>query len=114
MKKKLVLLMTVMMIVFCIAGCGKAKYADSEYLGTWKATTAEAAGIELSVDSLFDSLVLTLDESGEATLDVNGEENKGEWEETEKGFTVDGELEFTVDGSAATVEYEGMSITFEQ
>lgn len=112
MKKKLALLMTVIMIVLCFTGC-KAKYADSEYLGTWKATTAEAAGVVLSVDSLFDSLVLTLDESGEAALDVNGEVSKGEWEETEKGFTVDGELEFTVDGSAATVEYEGMTITFE-
>lgn len=113
MKKTIALMASLAMVILSIAGCGKSKYADSEYVGTWTAKSAEAAGVEISMDTLFDSLSITLDKSGEATLDINGETNTGNWEETDQGFSLDGELEFVVDGSAATVDYEGVTILFE-
>ena len=40
MKKRL--LISLFTILFLLVGCGSAKYANSKYLGTWKATQAEA------------------------------------------------------------------------
>lgn len=114
MKKIVAFMISLAMIVLCLSGCGRGKYADSKYLGTWTAKSAEAAGVEIALDTLFESFSITLDKSGEATLDINGEKHTGTWEETEQGFSVDGELTFTVDGSAATVDYEGINLTFRQ
>ena len=47
----LIAVITAAMMLF---GCGGKDMSESEYLGKWKATKAEYAGIEVGVDTVFD------------------------------------------------------------
>ncbi len=102
-----------------LSGCGGSadKYADSDYLGIWNATTAEYAGLSLDASAMFDEFSLTFDPSGEVIATINGEENTGTWEETENGVLItddsDEEMEFTADDGNLILEQDGVLITFE-
>ncbi len=117
MKKILVVLCCLMigLAAFAVTGCGD-KYGDSPYVGTWKATTAEYAGIEMDVEEVIGEFVLTLDADGSAKVKLKGEESTGTWEPTDNGFTVDesGEMEFVPDGDGISVDYAGVNIYFEK
>lgn len=113
--KKLLVIAVAMIMVFAMASCGGGE--ESPYTGTYKATTAEYAGIELEVDSLFpDGFSITLENGGKCSVDVEGEVDTGRWEETEGVIIIDGELEFTVDleTGVGTMEYEGVVLNFEK
>lgn len=113
--KKLAVLTLAVIFVFTFASCGGDKYADSPCVGTWKATTAEYSGIELSVESVLGGeMVFALDTDGSCKLTIGDDSESGKWEETEKGFKVEDEFEFAVDGDTATMDYEGMTMHFEK
>ncbi|MBQ3579071.1 MAG: hypothetical protein II974_10470 [Firmicutes bacterium] len=120
MKKITAVLCAVMLAMVCLmaAGCGKAKYAGSEYLGKWKATKAAYSGIELGVeDILGGEFSLNLKDDGTCTVKVVDEEETGNWEETDKGVKLTDkkeELEFTKEDDALTVDYSGMTMYFEK
>lgn len=104
-----------------LTGCGGdgGKYADSPYLGTWKATTANYAGIEMNVaDILGGDFTMTLEASGECTIDIAGDEESGDWEPSDKGMKiVDSEesMEFTAeDAEHLVLDYQGMTLTLEK
>lgn len=108
--------------MFALAGCGATppKYADSPYVGTWEATTAEAYGISMKVSDILDEFTIILEEDGKVTAKVNGQEGVGEWEESDKGVTILGgvvgseDLEFTAKDDKLLVEYSSATITFEK
>ena len=54
MRKKLAVLIAVITAAMMLFGCGGKDMSGSEYLGKWKATKAEYAGIEVGVDTVFD------------------------------------------------------------
>lgn len=119
MKKITAILCAVLMTAVCLlaVGCGKAKYADSEYLGKWEATKAAYAGMELGVEDIIGGeFSFTLNETGNVTLVVVDEEKGGEWEETSDGikFLGEEEMRFTKDGDKLVCDYSGVTLTFER
>ena len=104
-------------MVFFFTACG-AKYADNEYLGTWKATTATMSGISLDVSKTIGEFSITLEKDGSVRATIGKDKEKGKWEETENGFKLkdsSSEMEFTTtEKGKAKVEYQGMTLVFEQ
>ena len=95
-----------------IAGGGK-DMSGSEYLGKWKATKAEYAGIEVGVDTVFDEFHFTLQDNGKVKLNVNGDETTGKWDETENGISIEDEMEFQkLDDNTLTYEVSGVTVHF--
>lgn len=117
MKKFIAPLLCAVLCAVCLTGCG-AKYADSPYLGTWKATTASAYGVEISVDTVIDGgFTFYLKDDGSCELKVGDQKSSGSWEETDGGFKVEDKYEFKVDtggDNKATMEYSGVTLTFER
>ena len=74
MRKKLAVLIAVITAAMMLFGCGGKDMSGSEYLGKWKATKAEYAGIEVGVDTVFDEFHFTLQDNGKVKLNVNGDE----------------------------------------
>lgn len=117
--KKVVMVLAVLIMAFGMTACGGGGGEDSPYAGTYSATTAEYAGIELEIDSLFPGgFSVTLENGGKCTVNVEGEEDSGKWEEGEAEgvIVIDGELEFTIDPEAGTglMDYEGVILNFER
>ncbi len=112
----------VLTMMFCLflgaivlVGCSSNKYADSKYLGEWKATSASASGISISVESAIGGeMVFNLEASGKCVLTIAGDDSRGKWEETDNGFTVEDEYKFEVDGDHATMETGGVTFEFER
>lgn len=104
-------------MVFFFTACG-AKYADSEYLGTWKATTATMSSISLDVSKTIGEFSITLEKDGSVRATIGKDKEKGKWEETENGFKLkdsSSEMDFTkTEKGNAKVEYQGMTLVFEQ
>ena len=108
--------------MLALAGCGAApaKYADSEYVGTWDATTAEAYGISMKVTEILDEFTVVLDADGTATAKVNGQQGSGQWEETDTGCKITGgvvdnkDLDFAKKGEKLVLVYDQATITFEK
>lgn len=119
MKKTLALVCSILVLSMCImTGCGSSdKYADSEFVGTWNATTASYAGIELDVNSIMDGgFSLTLDASGKATLEAAGESETGKWEPVDGGIKIDGSSEISCTGGDGklAMDYDGVTLNFEK
>lgn len=114
---RMLIVMTVCTVIFVFSACG-AKYADSEYLGTWKAKTASMSGINLDVGNVFGEFTIKLEEDGTAKVTIDKEKQSGDWEETKNGFKLkDGsdEMEFKKNKKGKTVlNYKGMTIDFEK
>ena len=89
MRKKLAVLIAVITAAMMLFGCGGKDMSGSEYLGKWKATKAEYAGIEVGVDTVFDEFHFTLQDNGKVKLNVNGDETTGKWDETENGISIE-------------------------
>ena len=113
MKRTALIAVTILAVMLSLAGCG-GKYAKSEYLGTWKARTAELSDVEMKAKNIFEEFTFTLDKSGEVTLVIDGETSEGEWEENDGGFVIDGVLAFSVQDDTAKINYEGVDLTFQK
>jgi hypothetical protein len=74
-------------VMILSAACG-AKYADSEYLGTWEAATTSMSGISLDVSKTEGEFSLTLSGDGSVKAAIGENTEKGKWEETDRGFLV--------------------------
>lgn len=121
MKKTLALVCSLIIFSMCLmTGCGGGdKYADSEYVGTWNATTATYAGIEINVSDIMEGgFVLTLEASGKATLDADGSSDSGKWEPKEdgNGILLDGSDELNITGGDGkmTMDYSGVTLNLEK
>ena len=89
MRKKLAVLIAVITAAMMLFGCGGKDMSGSEYLGKWKATKAEYAGIEVGV------------------------ETTGKWDETENGISIEDEMEFQkLDDNTLTYEVSGVTVHF--
>ena len=105
MRKKLAVLIAVITAAMMLFGCGGKDMSGSEYLGKWKATKAEYAGIEVGVDTVFDEFHFTLQD--------NGDETTGKWDETENGISIEDEMEFQkLDDNTLTYEVSGVTVHF--
>ena len=112
--KKLFAVLMVLTMIFLFTACGGKDMSASPYVGTWEATTAEYLGMEMSVESILGGeFVFELQDDGKCVMTIAGEANSGKWEETKNGFIIEGELEATVDGNTATLDYSGVTISFE-
>lgn len=116
MKKHLLAIMCALVMLFAFTACSGDKYADSPYLGTWTATSAEMMGIELPVaDVIGGDMTIVFEANGSCTLDAAGDASSGSWEETETGVSIDdGDVELTIDGDSATLVQDDVTINFER
>ena len=115
MKKKLLAVMSVLVLLLAFTACGGKDMSDSPYLGTWTATTAEMSGFEMSVESILGGeFTFTLEDDGNCTMSIAGEEDSGSWDETEDGIIIEDELTMTIDGDVGVMDYEGVSLYFQR
>ena len=115
MKKRL--LISLFTILFLLVGCGSAKYANSKYLGTWKATQAEAYGVSISTESLVGEFSMDLKEDGSAKVTIDKDTYKGDWEEIKNGIQLKDSKDtrdFKAKDGHLILEYSGATITFEK
>lgn len=115
MKKRL--LISLFTILFLVVGCGSAKYANSKYLGTWKATQAEAYGVSISTESVIGEFSMDLKEDGSAKVIIDKDAYKGEWEEIKEGIQLKDAkdtMDFKAKDGHLILEYSGATITFEK
>ena len=103
------------------AGCGKNKYANSPYTGTWSAISAEYNGVELSQQDMGGVYVMVLEQDGTASMDDGTEAQPGKWEELDGGGIrldedddlilkdVEGNLVLEMDGVTFTFAKQGAS-----
>lgn len=112
------LIVVVLMLCVMLTGCMSDKYANSEYVGTWKATKASMSGVSLDVNKVIGSFVLELEADGDAKAVIKGEKSSGDWEEVENGFKLkdsQDEMAFTkVKKGVVKTEYSGMVVLFEK
>lgn len=112
--KKLMALAVLLTFLFSLAACG-AKFKDSQYLGTWKGTTAEYAGLEMSVDEIVGETTVTFEADGSCTVSSDGDSESGSWEETDTGVSIDGgDLEMTLTDGKLVMTMDGVTIYFEK
>ena len=114
--KKVVLVLAVLIMAFGMTACGGGG-EESPYAGTYVGTTAEYAGIELSIGDLFDGgFDITIESNGKYSVAMEGETDGGKWEEVDGVVVLDGELDFVIDLDAGTgsMEYEGVTLYFEK
>lgn len=118
MKKRIKVLITVFAVAamcFAFTSCGGEDMSGSPYVGTWAATSASYAGMEMSISDLLDGeFTFTLEDNGKCEMNISGEKDTGKWSETDSGFKIADEFEATVDGDTAVLEYEGVTIKLER
>ena len=118
MKKRIKVLITVFAVAamcFAFTACGGEDMSGSPYVGTWTATSASYAGMEMSISDLLDGeFTFTLEDNGKCEMNISGEKDTGKWSETYSGFKIADEFEATVDGDTAVLEYEGVTIKLER
>ena len=115
--KRVMVVLAVLIMAFGMTACGGGGGEESPYAGTYKATTAEYAGIELEIDSLFPGgFSIIIENGGKCSVDIEGEVEKGSWEEVDGVVVIEDELKFNVDPEAGTgtMDYEGVIMNFEK
>lgn len=112
--KRIAAIVLAVAFAFSVVACGGKDMSGSKYCGTWKATTAEYAGFEMSVEDLFGDFSIDLGTDGKATVTVDGDKKSGKWDEKDGKVEIDGQGLFTPDGDKLVVEMEGVTITFEK
>ena len=97
-------------------GCSDDKYADSPYVGTWAAKTAEYSGVEVDVAEVIGAFEITLNADGSASMLEEGETLECDWEPTENGLkmTDSTQVDFTYEDGKLVTEMSGVTFYFEK
>ena len=127
MKKTLAILFILVMTMSLVAltGCGggeegEAPSADSPYIGSYKAVSAEFQGEKADLDDVMDGaeIILELHEDGSAVLSSTDDSgtSEGTWTVLENGVKVKGDdidMEFTAtEDGGLQAEMFGFVLTF--
>ena len=102
MKKFMSVLCSFMLVMTCfvLVGCKKENkdVANSKYIGTWKAVSAEAFGQKVSAEEVFEGKEVFLELKGDGTGtfdDPEGTNNTFTWVELEDGVKTSGDVNMT-------------------
>ena len=71
-----------------LSACGKGKYADSRFAGSWTAQTVSAEETDFLAADLVGEFRIDLAEDGTCVVTSGGETESDTWEETDKGVTI--------------------------
>lgn len=116
---KLVVALMVMTLAVGLMACSSQK--DSKYVGEWKVVTGTSQGIEINLDSIGLSMIMSLKADGSVSLTTAGQTGTGTWKETDNGIElmsdgetiavtdVDGKLQFTEPTSGVVMVMEKQS-----
>jgi len=120
MRKKALLIIAVMLVTVILAtvlaGCSTMKdMSDSEYLGTWVATTCEYAEYVMDASEIVGEYSVTLNSDGTYSAAMEDVTGDGTWAEVEGGFQLDGDsdLTFLEDEGCMALEYNDIVVYFE-
>ncbi len=100
-----------------LTGCGGGdKYADSPYVGTWAAKTAEYSGVEVDVADIIGAFEITLNADGSASMLEEGETLECDWEPTDSGVTMKDstQVDLTYEDGKLVTEQSGVTFYFEK
>ncbi|MCI7393008.1 MAG: hypothetical protein MSH28_05780 [Clostridiales bacterium] len=101
-----------------LTGCGGSddKYADSPYVGTWAAKTAEYSGVEVDVAEIIGAFEITLNADGSASMLEEGETLECDWEPTDSGVTMKDstQVDLTYEDGKLVTEMSGVTFYFEK
>lgn len=119
MKKTIVILAVAMMAMFCVtlSGCGGSgggDTADSQFVGTWNATSMSIGDESEAYD---ETCILTLNGDGTGTLEDTEEVTEFNWELTDEGFKTTGDMKMKfVDNGDGTISGKilGTRLNFEK
>lgn len=114
----ILLSLSILCTCICLCACGNS-LANSEYVGTWTARSAEQDGLEMRASDLFGQTSIELKGSGKCTFAIDNETSNGTWEENEDGtgFTIiidDTQMKFLDTAGIITTEYENALVTFQR
>lgn len=113
--KRILCVVAVVAMVFALVSCGGS---DSKYVGKWKLTKANYAGIEMSADQLGMKAVLDVKGNGKLTFEFEGEKGEGTWEEKDGKLIINdektGEITAEMKDKAIVLEYSGVQMFFEK
>lgn len=117
MKKQKVLAMVLALVMVLLAGCGEGKQ-ESEYVGLWKATTAELSDVTVNVEDVYGVMTLTVDNNGKATIVTEDDNATDPWDATEEGLVIHSEgrdlkLKKVKDNVLAG-DFGGVTLSFER
>ena len=101
-----------------LTGCGGSddKYADSPYVGTWAAKTAEYSGMEMDVNEIIGAFEITLNADGSASMLEEGDTIDCGWEPTDSGVTMKDstQVDLTYEDGKLVTEMSGVTFYFEK
>ncbi len=118
--KRMIFILTAgCLLCLLLAGCMSDKYANSEYVGVWKATTGSMSGINVNIaKAVGGEFTLKLKANGDVDAVIGADKGSGDWEETDKGFKIkdsSGEMDFVkVEKGKVKTDYSGMTVLFEK
>lgn len=109
MKGKKLLLIVFTGILLLTAACGaKVDYSDSPYTGVWECYEAEASGIVVAADNVFDAPPrFSFRADGKAVIYYGEDKGESKWEETDTGVVIKeagGDTVLTADGDILVLE----------
>ncbi|MBQ6466605.1 MAG: hypothetical protein IJJ61_01565 [Clostridia bacterium] len=96
MKKALAIILCLVLAgscLVCLSACGKQDLTNSQYLGTWKATSAKFKGEDVDIKEALkdDEFIVTLNGDGTAIVSDPDGDKTANWKETSKGAKVKGD-----------------------
>lgn len=112
----IILAIVALLVSVTLGACGSPKYADSEFVGSWRVEKLLFRGLEATLEEIgykADSFIFTLNEDGtcEKTIEENTESCT--WDEIEQGVcikTSSGEITLMKSQDALVMEYGGMEL----
>lgn len=120
-KKLVVMVLAVCMVMGVLAGCGNGSEGSKEktpdIVGTWKASTVEAAGVTVDFNKYAEQLGqdaesiktdMEIKEDKTFSMDMMGQTTEGTWEEK------NGKYILTVDGLDQEVSITDGKLVFEE
>lgn len=113
--KRFLCVAAVVVMVFALVSCGGS---NSKYVGKWKLTKANYAGIEMTADQLGMKATLDVKGNGKLTFEFEGEKAEGTWEEKDGKLIIKddktGEMTAEMKDKAIVLEYSGVQMFFEK